>query len=85
MAVYFKLEESEKDAIYGTVEKWKNLCLLDEKSLIWGGESIWTKSNINRFRSIFIESPDESGDSFDDKLKKQLDDESDAVYKLVIE
>lgn len=85
MAVYFKLEESEKDVIYGTAEKWKNLCLLDDKSLIWEGESIWTKSNINRFRSIFIESPDESGDSFDDKLKKQLEDESDAVYKLVIE
>ncbi|WP_164214788.1 hypothetical protein [Virgibacillus sp. YIM 98842] len=85
MAIYYKLDENELQVIYGTAEKWKNNCLLDDKSLIWEGESIWTNENMNRFRTVFIENPDESGDSFDDKLKKQLRNESEDVYKLVIE
>ncbi|GAB3802256.1 AAA family ATPase [Virgibacillus kimchii] len=85
MAIYFKLNESEKKSIYGTAEKWKNNCLLDDKSLIWEGESIWTSANMNRFRSVFIENPDASGNSFDEKLKKQLSNESEDVYKFVIE
>ncbi|WP_100011645.1 AAA family ATPase [Lentibacillus sediminis] len=85
MAVNYKLKESEKQAIYGAAEKWKYNCLLDDKSLIWEGESIWTVENMSRFRSIFIERPDEPGDSFDDKLKKQLSNESEDVYKFVIE
>lgn len=85
MAIYYALTDKDKKAIYGTAEKWKNECLLDEKSLIWDGEPIWTDTNINRFRSIFIEQPDASGDSFDDKLKKQLENESVDVHKFVIE
>lgn len=85
MAIYYKLDYHEKEAIYGTAEKWKNNCLLDDKSLIWESESIWTNNNISRFRSIFIDSPDESGESFDNKLKKQLNNESEDVHKFVIE
>lgn len=85
MAIYYKLNEQEKQAIYGTVQKWKNECLLDNKSLLWPGEEIWTKENISRFRFIFIDKPDESGDSFDDKLRSQLDNEREGVYKFAIE
>lgn len=71
--------------IYETVDRWKKDCLLDDKSLLWPGESIWTRENISRFRTVFIDRPDETGDSFNDKLKKQLANESDGVYKFVIE
>jgi hypothetical protein len=80
-----KLNETEKQVIYGTAEKWKSNYLLDDKSLIWERETIWTLANMNRFRSVFIENPDASGNSFDQKLKKQLIDESEDVYKFVIE
>ncbi len=85
MAIYYELEKNDRKAIYDVAEKWKNECLLNDKSLIWDGESIWTDENINRFKSIFVENPDVSGENFDSKLKIQLENESEGVYKLAIE
>lgn len=85
MAIYYELEKNDRKSIYDAAEKWKNECLLNDKSLIWNGETIWTDSNIKRFKSIFVENPDVSGDNFDAKLKKQLEKESEGVYKLTIE
>jgi MoxR-like ATPase len=85
MAIFYSKVPNDRKAVYEAAEKWKNECLLRDGSLIWDGEAIWTEQNMNRFRSIFIERPDESGDSFDDKLKKQLENETEAVYKFVIE
>jgi MoxR-like ATPase len=85
MAVFYEQDINDRIAIYNAAEKWKNECLLNDKSLIWGGEPIWTLANINRFISIFVENPDESGENFDSKLKKQLENESNGVYKFTIE
>ncbi|MBY6035066.1 hypothetical protein KUV80_00270 [Fictibacillus nanhaiensis] len=86
MAIYYEKEKYDRVTIYDAAEKWKNECLLNDKSLIWEGESVWTQTNINRFRSIFVESPDDAvGDNFDNKLKKQLENEAEGVYKLAIE
>ncbi|SDQ81309.1 AAA family ATPase [Virgibacillus salinus] len=85
MAIYYEQEKNDRKAIYDAADKWKNECLLKEKSLIWDGESIWTDANMSRFRKIFIERPDESGENFESKLKQQLVDESEGVYKFVIE
>src|SRR5699024_2376628 len=51
----------------------------------WDNEFIWTEQNMNRFRRIFIEEPDVSGNSFDEKLRNQLKDESEDIYKFAIE
>ncbi|WP_058309084.1 AAA family ATPase [Gracilibacillus massiliensis] len=85
MAIYFEKHTDDRKIIYNIAEKWKNECLLNNKSIIWDGEHIWTEQNMNRFRVIFIENPDASGNSFDDKLKKQLENESESVYKFAIE
>lgn len=85
MAIYYQTVIDDRKQIYDAAEKWRNECLLSNKSLIWDGETIWTTDTINRFRTIFIERPDESGSSFDDKLRKQLEGESEDVYKFVIE
>jgi MoxR-like ATPase len=85
MALFYENKVNDRKAIYDAAEKWKNECLLDNKSLIWDGESIWTDVNLDRFRAIFVDNPDESGDSFDSKFKKQLENESESVYKLAIE
>ncbi|RPF55261.1 AAA family ATPase [Aquisalibacillus elongatus] len=84
MAIYSE-RDNDRKPIYDAAEKWKNECLLNSKSLIWDGEAIWTSENMQRFRRIFIERPDESGNSFDEKLKKQLNGETEEVYKFVIE
>ncbi|PUB10803.1 AAA family ATPase [Paenisporosarcina sp. OV554] len=85
MAIYYELEKNDRTAIYDAAEKWKNECLLNNRSLIWDGESIWTDTNLNRFKSIFVENPDVSGENFDAKFKKQLENESEGVYKFAIE
>ncbi|UOR13724.1 AAA family ATPase [Halobacillus amylolyticus] len=85
MAIYYEVKKGDRKAVYDAAEKWKENCLLNDGSLIWDGEPIWTAHNISRFINIFIESPDESGDSFDDKLRKQLENESEDTYKFVIE
>lgn len=85
MAMYYSEKIGDRKSIYDAAQKWKNQCLLNDLSLIWDNEEIWTEKNMNNFKRIFIENPDESGDSFDDKLKKQLQDEDESVYKFVIE
>lgn len=85
MAIYYAKEKNDRGFLYNAAAKWRNECLLDDGSLIWDGEAIWTDNNMNRFRHIFIENPDVSGDNFDSKLKKQLENETDDVYKLAIE
>ncbi len=85
MAIYYENEKNDRKSLYDTAEKWKNECLLNDKSLIWAGELIWTEANINRFRHIFVENPDASGENFDSKLKKQLENEPEGVYKFAIE
>ncbi|MGP4039019.1 AAA family ATPase [Gracilibacillus sp. D59] len=85
MAIFYENHTDDRQKIYDVAEKWKDECLLDGKSIIWDGENIWTEQNMNRFRAIFIENPDASGDSFDSKLKKQLENESESVYKFAIE
>lgn len=85
MAKYYVHKEGDRDEIYEAATKWKNECLLNNKSLIWDKEFIWTEQNMNRFRRIFIEEPDVSGNSFDEKLRNQLKDESEDIYKFAIE
>ncbi|MCM3225943.1 AAA family ATPase [Terribacillus saccharophilus] len=85
MAIYYAKEKNDREVLYNAAAKWKKECLLNDGSLIWDGEAIWTDNNMNRFRHIFIENPDVSGDNFDSKLKKQLENETDDVYKLAIE
>ncbi|WP_208591867.1 hypothetical protein [Gracilibacillus suaedae] len=85
MAIFFENHTDDRQKIYDVAEEWKDECLLDGKSIIWDGENIWTEQNMNRFRAIFIENPDASGNSFDSKLKKQLENESQSVYKFAIE
>ena len=82
MAMYYSEKIGDRKSIYDAAQKWKNQCLLNDLSLIWDNEEIWTEKNMNNFKRIFIENPDESGDSFDDKLKKQLQDVDESVYKF---
>ena len=85
MAIFYEKDINDRLAIYDAAEKWKSECLLNDRSLIWEGEPIWTLANIDRFKAIFVDNPDESGDNFDSKFKKQLENESEGVYKLAIE
>jgi 5-methylcytosine-specific restriction enzyme B len=74
-----------RDAVYDMAERWRSDCLLDGESLLWPGEDVWSRANLERFRRCFIDRPDESNDSFEVKFRRQLDDEPETVTKLACE
>lgn len=58
--------------ILGAAERWKRECLLGGGS-ICSEERLWTATNFRSLKAHFVDRPDESpGDSFDEKLKRQL-------------
>lgn len=85
MTIYYKNLPNDRSAIYSAAEKWKEECLIKDQSLLWNSESIWSKENLERFRVVFVENPDQTGSDFDQKFKKQLQNESEGVHKLAIE
>jgi 5-methylcytosine-specific restriction protein B len=71
--------------IYELAAAWRDTCLMENGSLLWPGEQVWTSPNLARFKACFIDKPDESSDSFEIKCQKQLDGETEAVTKLACE
>lgn len=71
--------------IYEIINRWKHNSLLDDRGIIWSEERIWSTENLHQFRIAFTEQPDTSNNTFYEKLKVQLADENEIVYKLVIE
>ena len=63
--------ENEIKDIYDTINCFKERFLKNKKS-IFSDNKIFTKENLNKIFEGFVENPDESDSSFDDKIKKQL-------------
>ncbi|GEN81841.1 hypothetical protein SLU01_01530 [Sporosarcina luteola] len=85
MAMYLLKKDEDRTPVYDAAAKWRERCLIHDGSIIWEDESIWTHSNLKRLQEIFVHNPDESGSSFEEKLKKQLHGEPDYMYKLFVE
>ena len=58
--------------IFEAAEKWKQRCLLESGSLLTE-EQLWTRENFEALHTYFVERPDEGSDSFEEKLRRQLD------------
>ena len=58
--------------ILDAAEKWKQRCLLEGGSL-FSEERLWTKEHFGELQTYFVERPDEGSDSFEEKLRRQLD------------
>jgi 5-methylcytosine-specific restriction protein B len=80
-------EYSEHDTkgIYRLADAWRDKCLLGNFSLLWEGEQVWTKEALEAFKKCFTDNPDESGDSFEAKYRRQLEDQDATVVKLAAE
>ena len=60
------------EPILAAAEHWKDQCLLGERSLFSDGH-LWTRSNFQELQRAYVENlDDESGDSFLEKLERQL-------------
>ncbi|MEH7130415.1 AAA family ATPase [Neobacillus drentensis] len=85
MAIFYDNSPSETKAIYEAARKWKLECLNMDGSILWPGENIWTLENLKQLKKVYVDRPDNSNSSFEDKLKIQLRGQSKEIYKLVCE
>ena len=60
-------------AILDAARNWKQRCLLEGTS-VFTDEHLWTRSNFEQIHTHFVERPDTGGDSFEEKVRRQLDD-----------
>jgi 5-methylcytosine-specific restriction protein B len=58
--------------VLNAAELWKQRCLIDGGSL-FTEEELWTRSRFEQLRTHFVEHPDSGSDSFEEKLRRQLD------------
>ena len=80
-----RYSEHDTANIYLTADAWKTACILGGKSLLWPKESVWSEENLKEFKKRFIDNPDESQRSFEEKFKLQLEPAGPSVTKLACE
>ncbi len=68
-------------AILDAAKEWKQKCLFDSGSL-FAEERLWTREYFKELQTYFVERPDEGSDSFDDKLRRQLEPASPETRRL---
>jgi len=80
-----RTSENDATAVYEIADKWRKVCLIDGKSLLWSGEEIWSEQNLADFKKFFNDKPDVSSSSFGEKFKHQLEPAGPNVTKLACE
>jgi 5-methylcytosine-specific restriction enzyme B len=80
-----RYSEHDTKGIHTLAEEWKRACLLQNSSLLWEGERVWTAEVLEAFKACFTDNPDESQDSFEQKFQRQLVDQEANVVKLAAE
>ena len=71
------------ETVYAAAEKWVERALRADDSLFTPGEAIWSSRWLGELHERFLNHPDESSDSFLEKLQQQLADSSPEVYQLM--
>jgi len=81
-----RIADTNIDAIFTTAQEWGTKCLIEGKSLLWPARDIWSKTNLGRFKTCYIDRPDTSKDkNFEKKLQEQLANADDDVTRLACE
>ncbi|WP_066400335.1 McrB family protein [Neobacillus mesonae] len=85
MAIFYHTKPEDTEGIYNIIKKWKTDCLLKGGSLLWPKDQVWSKENLLAFKACFIDDRDESNNSFEEKLERQLSGQHKRVYQLATE
>lgn len=70
--------------ILDAAQKWIRNCLIDDGSIFSSGH-LWTPTLIEEVKTAFVDHPDIGGDSFSDKLQKQMQQASPPAQRLMAE
>lgn len=81
----FNGEGRDTTATYQAAEAFRDRCLLADGSLIFDGAPVWTPANLDRLREKFVDAPDESDRSFEEKFKDQIKEEGQPVIRMAAE
>ena len=76
---------TEAPPVYEAAEQFVEVALRTDSSLFTPGTGIWTAEVLDDLHARFVENPDESSDSFDVKLQRQLTDAPDTTIQLAAE
>jgi hypothetical protein len=71
--------------MYAVAERFVDVALRRDDSLFTPGRSIWSLPNLDELDQLYVQRPDLGGDSFEEKLQKQLDGGSADAYQLMAE
>ncbi len=82
MATY---EKKNDPALYFAADRFREQALRTDGSLFAPGTPIWTKTVIGEFLGRFVNMADESSDSFDEKIQRQLKEASAEVAQFAAE
>ncbi len=77
--------ETAAETVYAAAASWMERGLRDDDSLFTPGRPIWTDQSLGELRERFLDRPDESKQSFLDKLERQLAGAPPAVIQLMAE
>ena len=71
------------EKVYAAAGKWVERALRADDSLFTPGKAIWSRRWLGELHERFLNHPDESSDSFLEKLQQQLADSPPGVYQLM--
>lgn len=80
-----RLKAEGVDKIYEAARVFREQALQAEGSILTPGEAIWTDGGLEEVHERFTVNWDGSADSFEGKLKKQMEGADDAVIQLMAE
>jgi EVE domain-containing protein len=75
----------DKAAIYESADKFRQNCLIQERSLIWPTQASWSVENINGLDQLIMGNPDVGERDFFAKLHDQLSGAPDDIHRVTVD
>jgi 5-methylcytosine-specific restriction protein B len=73
------------ECVYEFASQWRDQCLINEKSLLWPDEAVWSLESLQKLKQCYVDSPDSAKATFEERFKEQLATEDGQATKLAAE
>jgi len=62
----------ENEPLYKAYQDFAQLCLVEDRSLLWPDKNLWTPANVSAIKHALVDAPEWGDNSFEEKLVKQM-------------